>query len=272
MKNDLTLIIAPKGKTSSRVIKRYEELGLNYRGVSRSSEIPFDWYNPETWKSALEGITKAYLVFTPDLAVPGSTEIITEFMKMCDERALEKVVLLSGRGEEEAKKCEDIVLASKTPSTVVRASWFSQNFSESFFYHQIMSGKITVPVHKVKEPFIDVEDIADVVFFALQNEESHGKVYEVTGPELLSFPDIAKKFSEELGREISFEYVTIDEFMTYLKAAQTPKEYIDLLHYLFVSVLDGRNESIQGGVEEALGRAPKSFTEYIRENKKAWEI
>ena len=74
------------------------------------------------------------------------------------------------------------------------------------------------------------------------------------------------------GREISFEYVTIDEFMTYLKAAQTPKEYIDLLHYLFVSVLDGRNESIQGGVEEALGRAPKSFTEYIRENKKAWEI
>jgi uncharacterized protein YbjT (DUF2867 family) len=257
------LVTAVKGKTSSRVAKMMDENGLEYRGVSRSSETPFDWYDPSTWEKALEGIKAAYLVFLPDLAVPGSIEIITAFVKLAEKKGLERLVLLSGRGEEEAQKCEQIVLNSNITSTVVRASWFAQNFSESFFLGSILSGQITIPENHVKEPFVDVDDIAEVAFRALTTDGHNGKIYEVSGPELLSFEDVAKVFSQSLGKTIQVNHVTMKEFKLSLINAKVPNEVVDLLEYLFTEVLDGRNEYLTNGVNEALGRPATSFSSYI---------
>jgi uncharacterized protein YbjT (DUF2867 family) len=267
MQNKQTLITAVKGKTSSRVAKMMEQAGLPYRGVSRSSNIPFDWYDPSTWNAALEGVKSAYLVFLPDLAVPGSIEIITAFTELAKKKGLKKLVLLSGRGEEEALKCEQIVLNCGIPSTVVRASWFAQNFSEYFWLGDVLKGQITIPENHAKEPFIDIDDIAEVVFAALTEEGHEGKTYEVSGPELLSFAEVAQKFSEGLERPVEINHVPMAEFKDSLSKAQVPQDVVDLLEYLFTEVLDGRNAYISNGVEEALGRPATSFNQFINKTR-----
>ena len=261
------LVTAVKGKTSSRVAKMMDKKGIAYRGVSRSSDIPFDWYDTRTWDKALEGIKAAYLVFLPDLAVPGSIEIITAFTELAKKKGVKKLVLLSGRGEEEAKKCEQIVLNCGIPSTVVRASWFAQNFSEYFWQPEVLQGKITIPENHTKEAFIDIDDIAEVTFVSLTEDGHEGKTYEVSGPELLSFNDVAQKFSEGLGRKVEINHVSMDEFKQGLGLAQVPNDVVDLLEYLFTEVLDGRNAYVSSGVEEALGRPATSFTEFINKTK-----
>lgn len=261
------LVTAVKGKTSSRVARMMDQKGITYRGVSRSSEIPFDWYDPRTWDKALEGIKAAYLVFLPDLAVPGSIEIITAFTELAKKKGVEKLVLLSGRGEEEAQKCEQIVLHCGIPSTVVRASWFAQNFSEYFWQPEVLKGKITIPENHTKEAFIDIDDIAEVAFASLTEDGHEGKIYEVSGPELLSFDDIAHKFSEGLERPIEINHVSMDEFKQGLTQAHVPGDVVNLLEYLFTEVLDGRNAYISNGVEEALGRPATSFTQFINKTK-----
>ncbi len=100
---------------------------------------------------------------------------------------MQRLVLLSGRGEEEAQACERVIQEAGVGWTVVRASWFNQNFSEGEFLGMIMEGAITLPAANIPEPFIDVDDIADVVVAALIDEGHSGEIHEVTGPRLMTF-------------------------------------------------------------------------------------
>ncbi len=261
----LTLVLTANGKTGRRVAERLEARGLPVRRGSRSAAIPFDWDAPETWEPALEGVRRVYLVFTPDLAVPAAPPAIRAFTQLAATVGVERIVLLSGRGEEEAQRCERIVQQSGIPWTVVRASWFNQNFDESFFHDLVMSGTVALPTGTVAEPFIDANDIADVAVAALTEVGHEGEVYEVTGPELLTFPEVIGILAEASGRPIRFEAVSRETFLADLEGAGLPPAYIELVDYLFTHVLDGRNAQLADGVRRALGREPKSFAAYARD-------
>lgn len=273
-KNDqLILVIAANGKTGKRVTERLKKDSRNVRSVSRSTEIPFDWNDSSTWGKALSGVNSIYAVFTPDLAVPGAPKIIAEFTEACLENKIDHVVLLSGRGEHEAQECEQILIRSGFKWTIVRASWFNQNFSESFFLEDVIRGQAIVPLVKGKEPFVDADDIADVVVASLLDSKHQFKLYEVTGPELLSFEEAFTKISAQTKRKIDVRVVPLVEYVEYLKSSGVPTEYIELLNYLFTEVLDGRNESICNGIYEALERPPGSFDMYVAKtlkNTKIW--
>lgn len=265
METKQILVLGANGKTGSRVVERLENLNLPVRKGSRSTVPKFDWEHSENWKEVLEGVSSVYITFQPDLAVEGSDDAIRLLSKLAKEAGIEKLVLLSGRGEKEAEVCEKIIMESGLKWTIVRASWFNQNFSESFFLEPILQGSISLPVGDVKEPFIDADDIADVVVASLTEERHDNKLYEVTGPRLLSFREAVAEIAEEVVRPIVYEQPSIDEYVAQMTAYQIPKEYIDLSTYLFTEVLDGRNASISHGIEEALGRKPKDFSEYVRE-------
>ncbi|CAA0123318.1 NAD(P)H azoreductase [Halioglobus japonicus] len=261
------LIIGSTGKTGSRVMAGLNALGFKPKGASRHGEVHFDWEDPTTWSAALNGIDAVYLTYYPDLAIPKAPEDISRFCALAKMKGVKHITLLSGRSEPAAQLCENIIIQSGIRWTVVRASWFAQNFSEGLFRQFIVDGNIALPVTDITEPFIDIDDIADVVVASLTDDRHSGQLYEVTGPELISFADIAARFGKHLNRKIGFESISIGEFQSRMARDAVPQDVIETVTYLFSEVLDGRSESITDGVENALGRPATSFDQYILKNK-----
>jgi uncharacterized protein YbjT (DUF2867 family) len=256
------LIIGGTGKTGARVNALLRASGIPTRPVSRSTHTPFDWTRPETWPGALAGVSMAYVTYQPDLAVEGASDAIAEVSRLARENGLERVVLLSGRGEPGAQRAEAALQQSGVPWTVVRASWFDQNFSEGNLLDGVLAGEIALPAGVVPEPFIDADDIAEVVVTALTDRRHAGKLYEVTGPRALTFAQAVAEISGAAGRPIHYRQIGSEEFADGMRP-HVPEEYIALLLELFTVVLDGRNSDVMHGVEQALGRPARDFADYI---------
>lgn len=88
-----------------------------------------------------------------------------------------KIVFLSGRGEVEALHVEDALKACGAEWTILRCSFFCQNFSENFLLDPILAGELALPVGPVAEPFVDADDIADVAVAALTDDRHSGQLY-----------------------------------------------------------------------------------------------
>ena len=260
----ITLVIGGTGKTGRRVAERLLSFGRETRVVSRCANPSFDWNDKGTWDAALAGVTTAYITYAPDLAIPGATAAIRAFTARAVEKGVKRLVLLSGRGEEEAQACERIVQEAGIVWTIVRASWFNQNFSEGELLGMVLDGLIALPAADVPEPFVDVEDIADVVVAALTEEGHDYEIYEVTGPRLLTFTEVAREISNATGREVGFMQIPKEAFAEAVADSGAPEDLVWLLNYLFETVLDGRNAYLGNGVQRALGREPKDFTDYAR--------
>ena len=264
-KKDLTLILGGTGKTGRRVADRLKASAKAVRIGSRSATPSFDWDQEKTWDASLKGVTAAYITYAPDLAIPGAKDAIQAFVQKAKRHGVKRLVLLSGRGEEDALACERIVQDSGLEWTVVRASWFNQNFSEGAFVDMVLNGAITLPAGDQVEPFVDVDDIADVAAAVLMQDHHNGEIYEVTGPRLMSMADIAADLSQATGRTIAYVNVPHDAFVAEISNSRAPKEVTWMLEYLFATVLDGRNAHLTDGVARALGRPPKDFAAYARD-------
>jgi len=258
----LILVLGGTGKTGRRVAARLADRGVPTRIASRTSHVAFDWVDPATWDAALEGVTAAYISYAPDLAIPGATDTMRALVQRAVEKRVQRLVLLSGRGEEEAQLCERIVQDAGIEWTVVRASWFAQNFSEGEFLGMVLDGAITLPAGDVSEPFIDVNDIADVAVAALTEGGHDGQVYEVTGPRCLTFAEATAEIAKATGRPVDYIEIPPEAFAAGIADSGMPAEITWLLNYLFSTVLDGRNAQVCDGVERALGRAPADFSEF----------
>jgi len=258
------LIIGKNGKTGSRVNQRLQALGYATRPVSRSTSPAFDWDNPATWQAALEGTSAAYITYQPDLALPRAEAAIEAFVEMAVVAGLKHLVLLSGRGEEGAQRAEEIVKASGLSWNIVRASWFYQNFSESFMLEDILAGELVLPAGDTVEPFVDADDIADVVVATLTEPGHRNRLYEVSGPQALTFAQCIQQISAALGRQIKYTRVPVDAYIKALKEQGVPEDLQWLLHELFTVVFDGRNCKPTSGIEQALGRPPTDFKSYVQ--------
>ncbi|WP_331735015.1 NAD(P)H-binding protein (plasmid) [Streptomyces sp. NBC_00597] len=255
------LVIGGNGKTGRRVAQKLDLLGIPVRIGSRTGAPAFDWNAPVTWEPALEGVDRVYVTYYPDLAFPGAAEQIGAFSEAAVAAGARRLVLLSGRGEEAAQRAEESLKASGADWTVVRSSWFAQNFDEGFFVESVRAGEIALPTADAVEAFVDTDDIADVVVAALTDDRHIGRTYELSGPRLISFTDAAAELSKATGRAIAYVPVSNEEYRAVLRENGLPHEFADL----FTMILDGRNAHLVHGVEEALGRAPRDFADYARE-------
>jgi uncharacterized protein YbjT (DUF2867 family) len=264
MESKKILILGGNGKTGRRVAQLLNSVnGVEVRLGSRSENPSFDWERPETWLEAIKGIDTAYITFQPDLAIPTAPETIRQFTELAAQNGIQKMVLLSGRGEKEAQVCEEIVKSTAKKWTIVRASWFNQNFSESIFLEPILSGFVALPKANIPEPFTDADDIAAVVAEALLNEKHNGKTYELTGPRLLNFEQAIAEIAEITGRKIVFQSLSLEQYIDMLRQYQVTEDVIWLVNYLFSEVLDGRNSTVTNDIEKVLGRKATDFTDYV---------
>ena len=262
--NHTILVIGSTGKTGKRVVDQLEKRGIAVRHGSRSADIPFDWDKPQTWAPALAGVDKAYVTYYPDLAVPGSVDAIRNLTEVAKDAGVRRMVLLSGRNEAEAEKAERVVMASGLEWTIVQCAFFAQNFDEGAWLDEVLAGTVSLPVDQVQEPFVDADDIADVVVAALTDDRHVGQLYELTGPRLLSFRDAVAEIGAAAGRPINFVSVPIEDYTAMLTEYGLPQDFIWLLNHLFTDVL-GSKAQLADGVQRALGRDPKDFADYARE-------
>ena len=260
-----TLVLGGTGKTGRRVVERLEARGLPVRVGSRLGEPPFDWDDPDTWTPALEGIGSVYLSYYPDLALPGAVDATRSFADLAVNSGVSRLTLLSGRGEPEAERAEQAVRATGAELTILRSTWFMQNFSEDYMLEHVLAGEIRLPAGEVPTPFVDVADIADIAVAALTDDRHAGRLYELTGPRSLTFAQAAAEIGEAVGRELRYTPVSLEQHEAELAEHGVAPDVIQLLTYLFSEVVDGRNADTTDGVRRALGREPRDFAAYARE-------
>ncbi len=260
-----TLVLGGTGKTGSRVVTRLRELGLPVRVGSRSVDPPFDWVDRSTWGPALTDAAAVYVTYYPDLATPGAPEAVGAFADLAVRSGARRLVMLSGRGEPEAEAAEKLLRASGADWTILRAAWFSQNFSENYLLEPVQAGEVVLPAGDVPEPFVDADDIADVATATLTRDGHSGQIYDLTGPRLLTMADAVAEIGAAAGRTISFVPVPASDYAAALAAEGVPGEVVELLFYLFTTVLDGRNAHLGDGVQQVLGRPARDFSDYARD-------
>lgn len=260
----LALVLGGTGKTGRRVVDRLRARNVPVRVGSRSAELPFDWGDRSTWAPVLRGTSSVYVSYFPDLAAPGASASIGAFTRLALDAGTQRLVLLSGRGETEAERCEQVVQGSRANWTIVRCSIFMQNFSESFLLGPVLAGDIVFPADGIPEPFIDADDIADVAVAALTEDGHAGQLYELTGPRLLTFAEAVEAIAQASGRQLRYTPVSLNDYAAALKGQDLPDDFVEVLRQVLSEILDGRNAKLTDGVHRALGREPRDFAEYTR--------
>ncbi|WP_308312545.1 NAD(P)H-binding protein [Streptomyces sp. ISL-11] len=265
--SETILVLGATGKTGRRVTARLREAGRDVRPASRSGGTRFDWGDESTWAAALTGAQAVYLV--PPTLPSQAQQVVPSFVKRAVSAGVRRLVLLSARGidaagDEKLLTSERTVRESGAQWTIVRPAWFAQNFSEAFFLPQILGGVLAVPAGEGREPFVDVDDIADVAVAALTGDGHHGKIYELSGPEALSFAEAAARIGAATGREIRFVDLDSDSFLKGSADAGVPDEHAAILLGLFQAIRNGWDAHLSTGVRDALGRDPRDFDAYVR--------
>ncbi|MER7951389.1 NmrA family transcriptional regulator [Streptomyces sp. NPDC096079] len=265
--NTTILVTSATGKTGRRVAERLAARGVTVRAGSRSGATVFDWEAPETWGPALRGADAAYVAYYPDLAAPGAVAAMETFGRLAAEGGVRRLTLLSGRGEPEAVLAEEALRAAAVgvELTVVRASFFAQNFSEGLLAEGVAEGAVVFPAGDTAEPFVDADDLADVVVETLTADGHAGRVHVVTGPRPVGFAEVAAEISRASGRPVVYAPVSEAEYAGLLAGFGLPAPEAEWLAGLFATLLDGHNASATDGVKRVLGREPRSFSAFAAE-------
>ena len=265
--SNLIVVTGASGKTGRRVTDRLIAAGHEVRAVGRTSTPRHDWVDPTTWPAVLAPDTDgppaaAYLAYAPDAGFPGADAVLGAFARAAADAGVGRLVLLTGRGEDGALRSEEAVVAAGLPTVIVRSAFFAQGFTEDLLAEGIGAGVLRLPAGEVAEPFVDLEDLADVAVAGLVGTLDPG-VHELTGPEALRFDEVAAVLSRVTGRPVAYEPVSSEEFRADLLGMGLPDDDAAGIAGLFTELFDGRNVHPTDGVRRALGREPRGFAEVM---------
>lgn len=266
MGNDTVLVLGATGKTGRRLAPRLRLRGFSVRAASRSGTTTFDWSDPGGWDAALRGADAVYIV-PPAVVGP-----VHELVARAEAMGVRRLVLLSGHGADtwgdsdfglDMLSAEDAVCGSALPWTVLRSANFDQNFDEENFHAPLVAGELALPAGAVPEPFIDIEDVAEVAATVLTEPDRHaGRVYELTGPRALTFAEATGIISLASGIPMSYTQVSAAVYTASLVDQGLSEDAAHGVAEMFVMMERGL---IAGTTEDAatvLGRPPGTFEDY----------
>jgi uncharacterized protein YbjT (DUF2867 family) len=267
MSNDTTLVLAATGKTGRRVIPRLRLRGVPVRAASRTSQTPFDWSDRSTWDAALQGVTAVYVV------APSAVGPMHEFVARATAAGVQRLVLLSGRGADtwgdstfglDMRDAENAVRSSGLEWTVLQPNNFAQNFDEDIFHAPLVAGELALPAGAVPEPFIDIEDVADVAATVLTQPGQHaGLTYELSGPRPITFGEAVELISRASGLPITYKQISASEYTAALTEEGLTEDDAHHVTEMFVVMERGVIAATADGVTTVLGRPPRAFEDYV---------
>ena len=249
--------------TGRRVAKHLTAAGLPVRVASRHGDPVFDWDDASTWQHALDGVGAAYLTYPTDLGVDGAAERVRAFAAAAVAGGTRRLVLLSGRGQNSHAPAERAVQESGAEWTVVRSAWFAQNLTEGFLADMVRDGVLALPAGDAAEPFVDLDDVAAVAAAAL-TEDGHARtIYEVSGPHAITFTQVADFLSRAMSRPVRYVPTSMEQYADEMSALGTPGDLVDVLAEVFTELRSSDSAHPVDGVQQALGRAPRPFPDFI---------
>jgi uncharacterized protein YbjT (DUF2867 family) len=265
------LILGGTGKTGRRIAAHLRAAGRPVRTASRSGgDVAFDLADPKTWSSALDGVTAAYLI-EPDLqaAAMDPQGRVPDFVSQAVAAGVGRFVLLSAGGADTEhhplRPAEQAVRGSGVEWTVLRPTWFAQNFSEDSWRDGVLSGSLTLPTGDGRVPFIDAEDIAAVAAVALTEDRHHEQIYVLTGGRAITFGEATGLIAQATGRTVRHVDIEPEAYTEKQVADGIPRPVAQMFTAIFTAIRAGRDSACADGVERALGRAPRPFEQYVAE-------
>ncbi len=265
------LVTGATGKSGRRVVGRLRAAGLPVRAAARNGEHPFDWTDRDTWDAALEGVRSAYIVQLD------GTKLVRPFVEQAVRHGVRRIVLASGRGIDDPSYVRDsggvldgivdseaAVRESGLEWTITRPGWFAQNFSEGFFADAVRAGELRLPAGRGAASYVDAEDIAAVVVAALTEDGHAGRVYELSGPRAVTLAEAVATISEVTGRDIRYVPISVEDYVAELVRQGLPPADAEAFADVIAPLREGKDEHVSDGVQRALGRPPRTFTEFAR--------
>lgn len=264
--DELVAVTGAPGKTGRRVMAHLAARGVAARPLSRRSSTPFDLEDEATWTDALRGATSLYLVVPFPLTDPVGT--VGRLAARAADLGVRRQVLLSARGigqpgMELFTALEAAVTEAGPATTLLRPTWFAQNFTEDFFEPAIRRGVLRLPAGDLRDPFIDAGDIAEVAAATLTSDAFEGQAIELSGPRVLSFRDTAAIITAARGVPVTYEEVDADAYRRELVADGHREEDAEVILGVLDLLRDGRSAHLASGVEDVLGRPPRDFAAYV---------
>jgi uncharacterized protein YbjT (DUF2867 family) len=265
------LVIGGAGKSGRRVVEKLKSNSIHVYSTVRdlknvtTSELLFSWDDTCNWSDVLRGQDAIFIVH-PDTSIPEAQDQIKALVEYAKNAAVKKLVLLSSRGQESVLACENVIKNSALRWTIVRSAWFNQNFTEGHFSYGIQTGEVVFMADTVKEPFVDLDDLSEVVVACLLQEKHDGQIYEVTGDELFTFKEAVSMIAEQMDKSVEYRAVSGDVYFDLLVQHGLPAEAAKHLVFAFSEILDGRNRTIGNGVQRVLERTPKKFQSFVQKN------
>lgn len=279
----MILITGATGRVGGATLKELSRRGVSMRALVRNAAkaalvagpqvetVIGDLAQPRSLEAALDGVTAALLVSPLD---PHQVELQGNFIDAAKRAGRVHVVKISGLGtalDSSVRsgrwhaQTEEYLEDSGLPFTHLRPPFFMQNLLR-FAPTVRASGEFTGSLNQGKVAMIDVDDIAAVAASALTTEAHTGKAYTLTGPEALSYTDVAERLSRILGRTITYRDVPLAVMRERLLASGMPAWHIDVQVDFSTALSAGHASAVTNAVEAVTGRPARTLEQFIREH------
>ena len=285
----MILITGATGTTGREVVKELSGLGAKgvralVRDPARANlireagfeTVAGDFEKPETLGAALEGVERALLLTPP---TPDTVTHHRGFIEAARGAGVRHVVKLSAIGADAGQpegfgrwhgQAEELLKSSGLEWTMLRPNFFMQNLLGQA--RQIAAtGSIFQPVGDARASFIDARDIAAVAARALTEEGHDEQTYTLTGPEALSYRDIAAKLSEASGRSVAYVPVSPEQFRAGALVAGLPEWLVDALERLNEMFASGAAAAVTDDVRRVGRKEPTTFEQFARDHAEAFK-
>lgn len=263
------LVMGATGTTGSRLAAFLAARDVSSRLATRTPRSPghvrFDWADRDTYGDALRGVSAVYLVAPVGVADP--VPLVDVFLGEARRRGVRRVVALSSSALPEGSPglgaVHHLVRMTMPEWTVLRPSWFMQNFSGDHLVAQgVRRGEIVTATGDARVAFIDAADIAAVAGYALTDDIPHNTEHILTGPEALSYADAAEILTRQIGRAVHHRSVAADEAARRIEAHGIPAEFAKVLAAMDIDIRDGAEDRVTCTVEDLTGRPARSFSTF----------
>jgi len=283
------LVIGSTGTVGRLLVAELVKTGALVRAATRDPEtvavragfpdcvevVPFDLERVSTFDGALDDVDRVFLVARP--GDEQSDRYAFPLIDVMERRGVRRVVDLSAMGAEmrssfALRKIELRLEDSRMAFTHLRPNWFMQVFMGGSLLASIRAFRvIRVPAAAAKISWIDAGDVAAVAAATLGLERIHeGKAYTLTGSEALDHAEVALAIGRASGMAVRYEPLSDDEAKDALKSAGFPEQWIQRLIMFYRLVREGYAAPISTAVQDILGRSPRKFADFARENAATW--